>query len=82
MKLELVRVGNSRGIRIPKSLIEQCGFGRTVSVRVKDNCLVISPERRPREGWERTFQTAGTGPREPLLLGNMTNKFDQEEWQW
>jgi len=30
MKTQLVQIGNSRGIRIPKPLIEQCGFGDTV----------------------------------------------------
>ena len=43
MKADLVRIGNSRGIRIPKPLIEQCGLGDTVELRVDQHCLVISP---------------------------------------
>ena len=39
MKTELVRIGNSRGVRIPKPFIEQCGLGETVDLRVADDCL-------------------------------------------
>ena len=43
MKTELVRIGNSRGVRIPKPFIEQCGLGETVELRVANDCLIISP---------------------------------------
>jgi antitoxin component of MazEF toxin-antitoxin module len=49
MKIELVRIGNSRGIRIPKPLIEQCGFGDTVEVHVEQDRLVIAQDHAPRQ---------------------------------
>jgi antitoxin MazE len=83
MKAELVRIGNSRGIRIPKPLIEQCGLGETVELRVDNNCLVISPVRRPRQGWAEAFRAAGSSEHDELLLeGGEPNEFDREEWQW
>jgi antitoxin MazE len=50
MRTELVRIGNSRGVRIPKPLIEQCGLGISVELCVENDCIVISPERRSRQG--------------------------------
>jgi len=50
MKTELVHIGNSRGIRIPKPFIEQCGFGDKVDLRVENECLIISPERAAKHG--------------------------------
>jgi len=83
MKAELVRIGNSRGIRIPKPLIEQCGLGQTVELRVDNNCLVISPGRRPRQGWAEAFRVAGSAEHDELLLqGVEPNEFDSKEWQW
>ncbi len=49
MKLELTRIGNSRGIRIPKPLIAQCGLGDVVEIRVTPEGLVIAPNRAPRQ---------------------------------
>lgn len=82
MKTELVRIGNSRGVRIPKLLIEQCGLGDTVELRVKDHCLVISPQHGFRQGWEEAFRAAGPVDDEILLEITEPNKFDREEWQW
>jgi len=83
MRAELVRIGNSRGVRIPKPLIEQCGLGHTVELRVENDCLVISPERRPRQGWEEAFRAAGPAVHDELLLETGDpNEFDRKEWQW
>jgi len=82
MKAELVRIGNSRGIRIPKPLIEQCGFREVVELRVENDRLIISPERKPRQGWREAFRAAGTGTPDDAMLPDFPNAFDNEEWTW
>jgi len=83
MKTELVRIGNSRGIRIPKPIIEQCRLGDTVDLRIEQDRLVISADRVPRQGWEEAFRTAGPSDSDPLLLASVpANQFDREEWKW
>ena len=82
MKADLVRIGNSRGIRIPKPVIEQCRLGDTVELSVENDRLIVSAKRRPRQGWVEAFRAAGAG-RDELLLGSAApNEFDREEWQW
>ena len=83
MKTELVRIGNSRGVRIPKTIIEQCGLGKTVELRVEDNRIVIAPERQPRQTWRDSFRLAGSSGHDELLLESAgPNAFDHEEWEW
>jgi antitoxin MazE len=83
MRAELVRIGNSRGVRIPKPLIEQVGLGTTVDLRVENDCLVISRERRPRLGWLEAFRAAGSASGDELLRESAhPNEFDREEWKW
>jgi antitoxin MazE len=83
MKTELIRIGNSRGIRIPKPLIEQCGLADKVELRVESDHLIISSDRRPRHGWEEAFRAAGTSVDDELLLDPAeSNEFDRKEWQW
>ena len=82
MRLELTRIGNSRGIRIPKPLIVQCGFGDTVELQVVPEGLVISPHRSPRRGWREAF-AALPNPGNDLLLSDVpANAFDRKEWKW
>ena len=83
IRAELVRIGNFRGVRIPKPLIEQCGLGDRVELRVENDCLVISRERQPRQGWGEAFRAAGPAERDELLIEIAeANQFDRQEWQW
>jgi len=83
MKAELVRIGNSRGIRIPKPFIEQCGLGETVELRVANDCLIIAAGRQLRQGWDDAFRASGhTADDELMLEVTEPNEFDHREWRW
>ena len=83
MKTELIRIGNSRGLRIPKPIIEQCGLGEVVELRVENDRLIVSPERRVRHGWAEAFRAAAQGEADELLLESVgPNNFDSKEWRW
>ena len=82
MRVELIRIGNSLGIQIPKLLIKQCGFGNTVDLRVEHGCLIIAPDRPPRQGWRKVSEAAEKAPKDQLLDAVVPNNFDSEEWQW
>ena len=83
MTVNLVRIGNSRGIRIPKPIIEQCGFGETVQLRVQKGSLVILPDRQPRHGWAEKFRRNAKTVDDRLILDTAKpNAFDSKEWEW
>lgn len=84
MKAKLVRTGNSRGIRIPKAILEQCQFGDEVELEVRDNCLVISRIERARGGWDAAFKEMAANKDDSLLdAGTMSaTGWEQTEWEW
>ncbi|HXJ44253.1 MAG TPA: AbrB/MazE/SpoVT family DNA-binding domain-containing protein [Bryobacteraceae bacterium] len=82
MTTEIIQIGNSRGIRIPKPILEQCGFGKTVEIHVEGDRLVLSPKRTPRHGWAEAFSNAGDSVNDELLLDIAKNEFDESEWTW
>jgi antitoxin MazE len=83
VRANLIRIGNSRGIRIPKPLLEQVGFGATVQLLVEKGRLVIQPDRSPRQGWEEAFAAMAEHGDDRALLGEqITNAFDRGEWTW
>jgi len=83
MKVRLVRIGNSRGIRIPKPILEQVGLQGVIGLRVESERLVIAPARLPRAGWEEVFHAAGTSAHDELLLDALPpNEFDRKDWRW
>ena len=84
MKARIVRIGNSKGIRIPKPLIEQTGLSDEVTIEAVGNRLVIRAARRPRAGWAQAFQAMAAAGDDRLLDGDgtTTDEWDKREWQW
>ena len=41
MKIPLIKIGNSKGIRLPKSVIEQCKLKDKIEMEILDNKLII-----------------------------------------
>jgi antitoxin MazE len=84
MLTKIVPIGNSRGIRIPKAMIEHCGFGDEVELQAKGGALILRPVRTPRVGWAAAFgQMAATGDDHLVNEDAPTaTQFDAEEWQW
>ena len=84
MKATLVRIGNSRGIRLPKPLIEQCGFEDEVEMEVHHHELVIRSSSHPREGWAAAFARMSECGDDELLdcVAEAGPTWDEEEWEW
>lgn len=82
MKARLVKIGNSRGVRIAKPVLEEAGLTDEVEIRVRAGAVVITPLTRPRAGWaEAAARLAQT--KEARLLDEPTPTwFDEEEWEW
>lgn len=83
MKINLIPIGNSRGIRIPRTVIEQCGFGDQVEMRVEGGVVVLAPTRGTRDGWETAFERmAAEGDDASLLPDTVDPDWDDTEWEW
>lgn len=82
MKAKIVRIGNSRGVRIPKPLLEQAGLGDEVELRVVDAGIVIEPSASPRTGWSQAARLLHERGADELLLTPVATEFDETEWTW
>ena len=79
-RTRIVRIGNSRGVRIPKALLEESGLAEDVELESTDGVIVIRPVCDPREGWEQAVESVG--PAELIIQDDIPNTFDSEEWTW
>lgn len=82
----LVKIGNSRGIRIPKSLIQQAGLeAAELEFQLVDGGLLIKPvKKHPRQGWDKEIREAiakyGDEPVDNEWLDAPLT--DDAEWEW
>ncbi len=84
MKTRIVRIGNSRGIRIPKPLLDQTGLSGEVEIRAQKDSLVIRPAAKPRTGWAAAFQVMAQHGDDALLdeAAASMSRWDEDEWEW
>ncbi len=82
MKTHLVRIGNSRGVRLPKPLIEQAGLTEEVELRVQEGAIIIARAAPPRSGWADAARNARQRRKDRLLENATSTHFDDEDWKW
>jgi antitoxin MazE len=83
MKLNIIQIGNSQGIRLPKVLIEACGFRNSVEVKLEDGHLVLFPSSSSREGWDKAFQKMHARQDDELIdQETLELESDDQDWVW
>ncbi len=84
VKTRIVKMGNSRGIRIPKLLLDQLGLNEEVELAVQQNQLVIRPVQRPRHGWDEQLKLMAERGDDRLLDAEAVSltQWDVDEWEW
>lgn len=79
MRISLTKIGNSKGVIIPASVLKQCGIRNEVDINVEDHQIIISPPDKTRQGWLEAIEQEGP---DTLLLDEAGNDFDENEWTW
>jgi len=84
VKTRIVKIGNSKGVRIPKAMLEQLGLGEEVELSVREDQLVIRPSRSPRADWAGQFELMAKRGDDRLLDDQAVSpsRWDAEEWEW
>ena len=81
-KTRIVRIGNSRGIRVPKILLDQAQLPDEVELHAEPGRLVVQATRHPRTGWAQAARAMSEQRQDDLLDEPTPTRFDREEWEW
>lgn len=82
MRSRIVRVGNSRGIRLPKPLLEEAGLAEEVEIHAEPGRIVIEPLKRPRADWAEAARKMAQRDEDRLLDPETATQFEEEDWTW
>jgi antitoxin MazE len=81
MKAQIIRIGNSQGIRIPKTMIEDGKLSGEVELELHEDGILIRSLQKPRADWDAVF-TAASDADDDQHLDETSTRFDKKEWQW
>lgn len=79
---KIIRIGNSRGVRIPKPLLEQAGLEGQVRLRVVDAGILIERKGAVRQGWSEAAELMQERGETGLLDEPTSTEFEETDWQW
>jgi antitoxin MazE len=86
VRQRIVRIGNSRGVRLPASMLAEAALseGDEVEVSAEAGQIVLRRVRRPRDGWSEQFATMARHGDDQLVDGEqlMASSWDTTEWEW
>jgi len=78
MRINLVKVGNSRGVIIPAAILASCGLKDAVDLQIKGKKLVIEALKQPRAGWFEGYQAEN----DEALFDSISVDESDDEWVW
>jgi antitoxin MazE len=81
MEVSVVKIGNSKGIRFSKTIIERYNIKDTVDLILDKGQIIIKPLARPRKGWEKAFMDMHANGNDKLLLPDIFEDENLEEWK-
>ena len=82
LQLQIRQIGNSRGVVIPKAILEQIGFDDQADLVIEGDKLILSkPKKNLREGWAEDSKAIAVDGKDGLVLGDFMNE-DDEDWVW
>ncbi len=82
MKATIVPIGNSKGIRIPKTILEQCNIEKEVVLEIEGQNIIIKPfKKEPRKNWEQYFRKMKVRDEDRLIIDDKID-LDVADWEW
>jgi len=82
MKAHIVRIGNSKGIRLPKTLLQEAQLEDEVELQAEPGRILISKSAQPRAGWADAARRMRVQGEDNLLDPPTATRFDKEDWKW
>lgn len=81
MEISLVKIGNSKGIRIPKSILEQYNISEKLEMILETGRIILKPKSIPRKGWEKSFEQMNANGDDRLFVDDVFDDETYNEWK-
>jgi len=80
MEISIIKIGNSKGVRLSKTVIEKYNIKDKVELILEKGYLILKPISSPRKGWETAFQEMNENGDDQLLFDDVFENENLEEW--
>ena len=80
MEATIIRIGNSKGIRIPKNILNQYNIKKKINLILEQDYIIIKPIEEPRKGWDKAFKDMHENGDDSLVIQDIFDNENFQEW--
>jgi antitoxin MazE len=81
MDISVISIGNSKGIRLTKTLIEKYNIKDTMELVLEKSYIILKPKTSPRKGWDKSFKKMHENGDDKLLISDIFEDENLDEWK-
>ncbi|HLR37989.1 MAG TPA: hypothetical protein VK084_08080 [Chitinophagaceae bacterium] len=81
MEIPIINIGNSKGIRLSKTILKEYQITDSVELILRKGEIVLKSKPNPRKGWEKQFKTMSENGDDQLLIADVFQDEAFEEWK-
>ena len=71
MKASIIQIGNSKGLRLSKTILERYNIKDTVELILEKGRIILKPIEQPRKGWDEAFSNMHENNDDQLLIDDV-----------
>lgn len=80
MDVSVIAIGNSKGIRLTKTILEKYNIKDTVEIILEKGYMILKPKATPRKGWDKAFKKMHEMGDDKLLIDDVFADENLDEW--
>lgn len=81
MELSVINIGNSKGIRLSKTILEKYNIQDKIELILEKGFIILKPKTEPRKNWEKAFKTMHENGEDQMLIDDIFEDENFEEWK-
>lgn len=82
MKSQIIQIGNSQGVRLPKVLLEESRISGEVDLELHPDGILIRKAQKARATWDEQFKAMAENDDDEMLHDHTPTAYEKKEWQW
>ncbi len=80
MEISLISIGNSKGIRLPKTILEKYNIQDSIELILEKGYIILKPKTSARKGWDKAFKKMHENGDDKPLMNDVFEDENFEEW--
>ena len=81
MEVSIIKIGNSKGFRLSKTILERYNITDKIELIFEKGQIILRPISKPRKGWDKAFKKMHENADDQLMMNDVFEDENFDEWK-